>query len=48
MDLGNMTNKTILKHDAFIKCGGILIGELIGGSTLYGLNTETSDIDISG
>lgn len=32
----------------FKDCGGKIIGEVIGGSILYGLNTPTSDVDRRG
>ena len=38
----------ITKHPAFLNCDGKLIAQLIGGSTLYDLNTPTSDIDYRG
>lgn len=39
---------SIEKHEAFKNSGGKLICQLIGGSTLYGLNTPESDIDYRG
>jgi hypothetical protein len=41
-------NSSIEEHEAFKACGGGLIGQLIGGSTLYGLNTPESDVDYRG
>lgn len=41
-------NESIKEHPAFVNCGGQLLVELIGGSTLYGLNNESSDIDYRG
>jgi hypothetical protein len=38
----------ITKHPTFTKHDGQLICQLIGGSTLYGLNTVESDIDYRG
>ena len=38
----------ITKHPAFLNCNGELIAQLIGGSTLYGLNNEFSDTDYRG
>lgn len=38
----------ITEHDSFKKCGGKLLAQLVGGSTLYGLNTKDSDIDYRG
>lgn len=43
-----MTNHSITTHPSFEKCSGRLLCELIGGSTLYGLNTPDSDIDYRG
>lgn len=43
-----MTNHSINSHPSFEKCSGRLLCELIGGSTLYGLNTPDSDIDYRG
>lgn len=43
-----MTNPSILQHQAFLKCEGKLLCSLIGGSTLYGLNTKDSDVDHRG
>lgn len=41
-------NSTIENHDAYKNCEGKLICQLIGGSTLYGLNTPESDVDYRG
>jgi hypothetical protein len=38
----------ITEHEAFKKCDGKLICQLIGGSNLYGLNTPESDTDFRG
>ena len=38
----------IRKNESFIHCGGKMIAELIGGSTLYGLNNADSDVDYRG
>lgn len=43
-----MTNTSINAHPAFEKCKGQVLCELIGGSTLYGLDTKDSDIDYRG
>lgn len=43
-----MENKSIEEHPAFMNCKGELLVELIGGSVLYGLNNESSDIDYRG
>lgn len=43
-----MTNSSILTHPAFLNCEGKLLCSLIGGSTLYGLNTKDSDVDYRG
>lgn len=43
-----MTNHSITSHPSFEKCKGRLLCELIGGSTLYGLDTQDSDIDYRG
>jgi len=43
-----MKNHSITTHPSFEKCSGRLLCELIGGSTLYGLNTPDSDIDYRG
>lgn len=39
---------SIENHEAFKNCEGKMICQLIGGSTLYGLNTPESDIDYRG
>lgn len=44
----NEKNMNIEQHQAFKNCGGKLIAQLIGGSTLYGLNNENSDTDYRG
>ena len=38
----------ITQHLPFLNCKGELLCQLIGGSTLYGLNNENSDIDYRG
>ena len=38
----------ITNHSAFLNCKGELLCQLIGGSTLYGLNTKYSDVDYRG
>jgi hypothetical protein len=38
----------IKDNNSFKDCGGKMICNLIGGSTLYGLNNESSDIDYRG
>jgi predicted nucleotidyltransferase len=38
----------IVEEERFKEVGGKLIMEIIGGSTLYGLNTPTSDVDYRG
>lgn len=38
----------ITEHDSFKKCKGQLLSQLVGGSTLYGLDTKDSDIDYRG
>jgi hypothetical protein len=38
----------IQNNNTFKDCGGVLISELIGGSHLYGLMNENSDIDYRG
>lgn len=43
-----MKNHSITTHPSYEKCNGRLLCELIGGSTLYGLNTPDSDIDYRG
>jgi predicted nucleotidyltransferase len=43
-----MKNISLNEHDTFKNCGGVLLAELIGGSTLYGLNTKESDVDYRG
>jgi len=43
-----MTSHTILSNPAFVDSQAKLICQLIGGSTLYGLNTATSDVDFRG
>lgn len=43
-----MKNHSIHSHPSFEKCRGRVVCELIGGSTLYGLNTPDSDIDYRG
>ena len=43
-----MKNDSILNHPSFIQCEGKLLCSLIGGSTLYGLNTPESDVDYRG
>lgn len=38
----------IKEQNSFKDCGGVLLAELVGGSTLYGLNTPSSDFDYRG
>lgn len=40
--------KTILNHPAFIASESKILCQLIGGSTLYGLDTPDSDVDYRG
>ena len=41
-------NHSIEEHESYKNCKGKLLCELIGGSTLYGLNNKNSDIDYRG
>jgi hypothetical protein len=43
-----MRDFSIENHEAYKNCEGKMICQLIGGSTLYGLNTPESDIDFRG
>lgn len=43
-----MKNYTLDSHPSFEHCKGHILAELIGGSTLYGLNTPDSDVDYRG
>lgn len=43
-----MKDISIENHEAFKNCEGKMICQLIGGSTLYGLNTPESDLDFRG
>ena len=38
----------IREQNSFKDCEGILLAELVGGSTLYNLNTPSSDVDYRG
>lgn len=38
----------ITTHPAFVNCKGKLLVQLVGGSTLYGLNNANSDVDYRG
>lgn len=39
---------SITTHPAFVNCRGHLLVQLVGGSTLYGLNNANSDVDYRG